>query len=470
MTDDMTPAEFARLFKRFTFWLDDEYFERETSEDRKFIGDRLRAFIGDIHEIPAMATVMVSERDIPNVHVALTAWLERPGRSHELAGWLADTDFGDTGLTQIMRASGFSRMQEGPPRYRTLDLAEGAVSCLVSGLYLVHDGPQRAVICVTLRDRFHSEDIRVDVASLDAAHAESVVLELKEQLKVHNVYRGQVLSLVGDGTKLRFHTITAPERDAVILSEGLLETIERNTVRFSARASELRAANRHLRRGILFHGPPGTGKSMTIQHLIAAMPGRTTFLVTAEDLGGIKETCDMARALEPSTVIIEDVDLVARSRKDEDANYPALFRLMNEMDGIGQDADVMFILTTNRPEVIEPALAARPGRIDQAILFPLPDEGCRDRLVRLYARGLVLDEATITEMIRRTAGASASFIRELLRKATLFAVERSAPAGTLGREDLDGALREMVLSGGELGTKLLGGSQRSAGFNRPADL
>jgi ATP-dependent 26S proteasome regulatory subunit len=207
---------------------------------------------------------------------------------------------------------------------------------------------------------------------------------------------------------------------------------------------------------------------MTIQHLIGAMPGRTTFLVTAEDLAGIKETCEMARALEPSTVVIEDVDLVARSRKDEDANYPALFRLMNEMDGIGQDADVMFILTTNRPDVIEPALAARPGRIDQAILFPLPDDACRERLVRLYANGLSLDEPTIKEMVRRTSGASASFIRELLRKATLFAVERSAPAGTLEHQDLDDALREMVFSGGELGAKLLGGSQRSAGFNMPS--
>ena len=63
---------------------------------------------------------------------------------------------------------------------------------------------------------------------------------------------------------------------------------------------------------------------------------------------------------------------------------------MNEMDGLGPQAEVIFLLTTNRPEVLEPALSARPGRIDQAIEFPLPDDGCRRRLFELYGRGLDL--------------------------------------------------------------------------------
>jgi ATP-dependent 26S proteasome regulatory subunit len=60
-----------------------------------------------------------------------------------------------------------------------------------------------------------------------------------------------------------------------------------------------------------------------------------------------------------------------------------LNKLLNEMDGLREDADVMVILTTNRPDQLEPALASRPGRIDQAIEFPLPDEGGRAKLVRL---------------------------------------------------------------------------------------
>ena len=65
-----------------------------------------------------------------------------------------------------------------------------------------------------------------------------------------------------------------------------------------------------------------------------------------------------------------------------------LNKLLNEMDGLKEEADILFILTTNRPEALEPALASRPGRIDQAIEFPLPDAEGRRKLVRLYSRAL----------------------------------------------------------------------------------
>jgi SpoVK/Ycf46/Vps4 family AAA+-type ATPase len=64
-----------------------------------------------------------------------------------------------------------------------------------------------------------------------------------------------------------------------------------------------------------------------------------------------------------------------------------LNKLLNEMDGLREDTEVLFTLTTNRPDQIELALVSRPGRIDQAIEFPLPDEEGRAKLTKLYARG-----------------------------------------------------------------------------------
>ena len=81
-------------------------------------------------------------------------------------------------------------------------------------------------------------------------------------------------------------------------------------------------------------------------------------------------------------VVIEDADLIARSR--ENMNSPCeevlLNKLLNEMDGLREDSGIIFVLTTNRPDQLESALASRPGRIDQAIEFPLPDEDGRRRL------------------------------------------------------------------------------------------
>ncbi|MGZ6693677.1 MAG: AAA family ATPase, partial [Solirubrobacteraceae bacterium] len=60
------------------------------------------------------------------------------------------------------------------------------------------------------------------------------------------------------------------------------------------------------------------------------------------------------------------------------------------MDGLNEDTDIVFVLTTNRPEAIEPALASRPGRIDLAVRMPLPDATGRNQLLELYAEGLEL--------------------------------------------------------------------------------
>lgn len=87
-------------------------------------------------------------------------------------------------------------------------------------------------------------------------------------------------------------------------------------------------------------------------------------------------------------------------------------KLLNEMDGLKEDADILFVLTTNRPAELESALAGRPGRIDQAIEVGLPDEIGRGKLVRLYGRGLTLDVGIVDEAVRRTEGVSAAFIKD----------------------------------------------------------
>jgi len=124
--------------------------------------------------------------------------------------------------------------------------------------------------------------------------------------------------------------------------------------------------------------------------LASQLPEHTTLLITAEQVAIIGEYFRLARFLQPAMMVIEDVDLIARERTQlhTPIQEALLNKLLNEMDGLREDADVLFILTTNRPDQIEPALASRPGRIDQAIEFPLPDEDGRTKLVGLYARGL----------------------------------------------------------------------------------
>jgi ATP-dependent 26S proteasome regulatory subunit len=211
-----------------------------------------------------------------------------------------------------------------------------------------------------------------------------------------------------------------------------------------------------VKKGLLFYGPPGTGKTHTIRYLAGALPGHTTLLITAEQVGLLAGYMTLARLLSPALVVIEDADLVARER--DEASTPGtealLNRLLNEMDGLQENAEILFVLTTNRPEALEPALTARPGRIDQAIEFPLPDAGGRRKLARLYGRGAPCSEATVEHIVERTAEVSAAFIKELMRRTAQFALQRGG--GELGRDDVDAALEELLFSGGRLNASLLG--------------
>jgi ATP-dependent 26S proteasome regulatory subunit len=133
------------------------------------------------------------------------------------------------------------------------------------------------------------------------------------------------------------------------------------------------------------------------------------------------------------------------------------------MDGLKEDCDILFVLTTNRPEELESALAGRPGRIDQAIEVPLPDATGRGKLIRLYGRGLPLAPAVIDEAVQRTDGVSAAFIKELMRRVAQASIARDG-GESVTAADIDAALNEMLFDGGRLNVKLLGGAQRmSAG-------
>lgn len=123
------------------------------------------------------------------------------------------------------------------------------------------------------------------------------------------------------------------------------------------------------------------------------------------------------------------------------------------MDGIAEDADVLYVLTTNRPDILEPALAARPGRIDLAVELPMPDEEGRRRLLRLYARGLPLDGVDLDRYVDRTSGASPAYIKEMLRRSALLAA--IAGSATVGYEHLDTSMAELE-SGSELAKRIVG--------------
>jgi SpoVK/Ycf46/Vps4 family AAA+-type ATPase len=339
---------------------------------------------------------------------------------------------------------------------------------LKGALWFVEDEDAPHVVLLTLATNYgQSSGWHVEIAVPEGERGEAVVRRyfatLEAALLRSASYRGKVLSLEqsgrmdGKGAVVSVHRISAVQREDVILPTRTLDLLERNVFAFAKHRPRLAALGLPVKKGLLFYGPPGTGKTHTIRYLAAALPGHTTLLVTAEQVGLIDHYMTLARLLSPSILVIEDADLIARQR--EDMNSPCeevlLNRLLNEMDGLKENAEILFVLTTNRPEALEMALRARPGRIDQAIEFPLPDSEGRQRLAQLYGKGVRLEDGTLAHVVERTAGVSAAFIKELMRRSAQFALERDPEPG-LTRLDVDAALDELLFSGGKLNAALLG--------------
>ncbi|WP_327583755.1 ATP-binding protein [Nonomuraea sp. NBC_00507] len=146
----------------------------------------------------------------------------------------------------------------------------------------------------------------------------------------------------------------------MILPEGRLEAIEDHIVGIAEPAGRLTAAGQHLRRGLLLYGPPGTGKTHTTRYLISRLREHTTVLMTGPAMRKIDYAMAMARKLQPSIVVVEDVDLIAEDRSQYESS-PLLFSLLDAMDGISGDVDVTFVLTTLTDGHFDTALQAMAG-------------------------------------------------------------------------------------------------------------
>jgi ATPase family associated with various cellular activities (AAA) len=430
--DSLRPGEFGAVFVEFMRAMH-EAAEFPESPIVKRLGEHLGVEPG---ELPVTSAEFVLA-DRPNLQLALDAVLSErellglPPHAMEMGG-----GFAAVFSNRHMPGGPSAR----PVEYADVEVGDGRViRCIASAVILARfdDTPVALVIGSGGGPRhhprfgppMHQPTVAIEGIAAVEGTISALLASIRAAMVEHSVFRGKVISLDPSGAAT-FHTIPVIARDGVVLPKGTLERLEQHAIGITDRANELKQAGRHLKRGILLHGPPGTGKTLTVNYLLSATPGRTTVLLTGTGLGMIGPAFAIARELAPSTVVLEDVDLVAQERTMPGGGHGVLFELLNELEGIAEDADLLAVLTTNRPDVVEPALAARPGRVDLALETSLPDEDGRRRLLRLYAREIKLEPEAENELAERTAGVTGAFIKELMRQAVLSAAARDTHAGS----------------------------------------
>jgi len=405
-----------------------------------------------------------------DVQAALDRLFASPVR---LLGIAEDRRYETLSMSGLMQSDGFAAAI-APLQYNDVDIGEPIpAKCLNNGLWLcATSGLRYAVLLAIHREHSREPGVRIEIMAPAGAAGTTLVQQcfsaLEDAVQAARTYRGKILSLDADSDYrgrsrgITVHRLPTVSRHEVILPEQTLRLLDRNVLNFVGQRDKLRRLGQSTRKGILLYGPPGTGKTHTIRYLATHLPGHTTLIITAEQIGLLGAYMNLARLLQPAMVVIEDVDLIARQRENMGGcEEPLLNRLLNEMDGLKQDADILFVLTTNRPQQLESALAGRPGRIDQAIEVPLPDETGRGKLVRLYGKGLPLDDAVVTEAAKRSEGTSCAFIKELMRRLAQASLARDGGNSVISA-DIDEALDDMLFTGGRLNARLLGGAQAMA--------
>jgi len=171
------------------------------------------------------------------------------------------------------------------------------------------------------------------------------------------------------------------------------------------------------KRGFIFSGPAGCGKTLTAKTILATMR-LPSFLLTPSPsrertMGCINWAFDAAARHAPAILLIEELE------KFSDPAYISM--VLNLMDGLSAMKGVLAIATTNYPEKIDPALLLRPSRFDRVWNFPLPDLDCRLRLLKKKANGYV-NTLVLEEVARQSSGFSMAYVQEIFASAISLAL------------------------------------------------
>lgn len=215
-------------------------------------------------------------------------------------------------------------------------------------------------------------------------------------------------------------------------------------IEFLREPSKFQRLGGKIPRGVLLLGPPGTGKTL-LARAVAGEAGVPFFSISGADFvemfvgvgaSRVRDLFEKGKKNAPCIIFIDEIDAVGRHRGaglggGHDEREQTLNQLLVEMDGFEQNAGVIIIAATNRPDVLDPALL-RPGRFDRQVVVDRPDVKGREGIFKVHVRNIPLDKTVSLEILAKgTPGLSGADIANLVNEAALLAARKNQNTVTM---------------------------------------
>ncbi|NJN95444.1 MAG: ATP-dependent zinc metalloprotease FtsH [Anaerolineales bacterium] len=223
-------------------------------------------------------------------------------------------------------------------------------------------------------------------------------------------------------------------------------------------------------KGVLMAGPPGTGKTL-LAKAVAGEAGVPFFSISGSEFvemfvgvgaARVRDLFKRAREQAPAVVFVDEIDAVGRQRgasmgSGNDEREQTLNQILVEMDGFSTDTNVIVMASTNRPDILDPALL-RPGRFDRKVILDRPDVNGREAILEVHTKGKPLAaDIFIPDLAKLTPGFVGADLENLVNEAAILAARRNLDC--IGRLEFQDAM-ERIIAGPERQGKILSDYER----------
>ena len=279
--------------------------------------------------------------------------------------------------------------------------------------------------------------------------------------KLFSLGRSRAQRIEPDQHQVTFQDVAGADE----AKEELKETID-----FLKDPAKFRRLGGRIPKGVLMSGPPGTGKTL-LAKAVAGEAGAPFYSISGSDFvemfvgvgaSRVRDLFEEGRRNAPCILFIDEIDAVGRSRgagmgSGNDEREQTLNQLLVEMDGFDATEGIIVIASTNRPDVLDPALM-RPGRFDRQVYVSLPDVRGREAILEVHAAKVrMAPDVELRIIARGTPGFSGADLRNLINEAALFAARSNRKEITLA--ELEWA-RDKVMMGPERKSMVMSEDER----------